>query len=80
MTAAPHEVLGAAMTQAGMSFDELWIGYFTLGGGAGPETVRSYLGGAEVPPMDYDLLATAINERFVEQGDDHPVPYHEDLR
>ena len=80
MTVAPHEVLGAAMTQAGMSFDELWIAYFTLGGIAGPDEVRSYLGGAGVSPREYDLLATAINEHFVERGDDHPVPYHEDLR
>jgi hypothetical protein len=68
------------MTQAGMSFEELWIAYFTLGGVAGPGTVRAYLDGAELSPMDYNLLAAAINEHFVDQGDDHPVPYHEELR
>ena len=67
------------MTQAGMSFEELWVAYFTLGGAAGPDTVRSYLGGAQLSRMDYDLLATAINDRFVDQGGDHPVPYHEEL-
>ncbi|MFP5318158.1 MAG: hypothetical protein ACLGI2_07670 [Acidimicrobiia bacterium] len=79
MTAAPHKVLGAGMVQAGMSVEDLWVGYFSLGGFGGPETVRSYLGGAEFSRMEYDLLATAINDHFVDQGRDHPVPYHEDL-
>ena len=79
MTAAPHEVLGAGMTQAGMSFEDLWVGYFSLGGLAGPGTVRSYLGGADFTRMEYDLLASAINDHFVDQGADHPMPYHEDL-
>lgn len=48
MNPAPHELLAAAMTHAGISFEELWITYFTLGGMAGPATVRSYLGGAEL--------------------------------
>lgn len=78
MTAA-HEILGAAMIQAGLSFEELWVGYFSLGGVAGPETVRSYLGGAACSRMDYDLLAAVINDEFADQGDDHPVPYHEEL-
>lgn len=79
MSAAPHQVLAAAISQAGMTFDELWIAYFSFGGVAGPDTIRAFLGGAELPRMDYDILAAVINDRFVEQGDDHPVPYHEEL-
>jgi hypothetical protein len=67
------------MVQVGMSFEELWMAYFAIGGMAGPDTVRSYLGGAELSRMDYDLLAAAINDEFVDQGDDHPVPYHDEL-
>lgn len=62
-----------------MSFDDLWIGYFAFGGVADPETVRSYLGGSELPSLDYDILAAALNERFASQGDNHPVPYHDGL-
>ena len=50
-----------------------------LGGVADPETVRSYLGGTDLPRMDYDVLAAAINQRLVDQGNDHPVPYFEEL-
>ena len=63
-----------------MSFDELWLAYFALGGTALPHALRSYLGGTATPSIDYDVLAQAINEGFVERGGNHPVPYSEDLR
>jgi hypothetical protein len=74
-----HEVLEAARAQAGMSFDQLWIAYYALGGWAPPEVVRAFLGGSSAAVIDYDVLAQAINERFLDQGGDHPVPYREDL-
>jgi hypothetical protein len=30
--------------------------------------------------FDYDVLAHAINERYVEHGLNHPVPYFDELR
>lgn len=79
MTAPPQEVLEAARMQAGMSFDELWLAYFSLGGAAEPEALRSYLNGSQLLPMDYDVIALALNERFSDQGHHHPVPYHDEL-
>ena len=78
--APPFAVLEAARIQAGMSFQELWIAYLALGGNAPPDVVRDYLGGSGIQRSDYDLLAQALNERFLDQGQNHPVPYHEDLR
>jgi hypothetical protein len=75
----PHVVLEAARAQAGMSFNELWIAYFALGGSAQPGEVRAYLGGGGTRSMDYDVLAQAINERFLDQGGNHPVPYRDEL-
>jgi hypothetical protein len=79
-TAPPHAVLEAARIQAGMSFQELWITYFSLGGSAQPDMVRAYLGGSPIESVDYDLLAQAINERFLDRGENHPVPYRDELR
>ncbi len=79
MTAAPHAVLEAARSQAGMSFVDLWIAYFALGGSAQPAVVRSYLAGRNAQSVDYDLLAQAINERFLDQGATYPVPYRDEL-
>ena len=80
MKTPPHEVLEAARQQAGMTFQDLWIAYFALGGTAHPEKVRAYLGGRVAPSMDYDVIAHAINERFADQGENHPVPYRDELR
>lgn len=74
----PHEVLEAGRIQADLSRDELWLAYFALGGSASRDAVYTYLdgrGGA----MDYDVLAQAINERFVELGQNHPVPYFDEF-
>jgi hypothetical protein len=79
VTLPPHTVLDAARQHAGMSFQDLWIAYFALGGTARPDEVRAYLGGGPVASMDYDILAQAINERFIDLGGNHPVPYREDL-
>ena len=80
MSLPAHKVLEAARVQAGLSTDELWLAYYALGGMASPSLVRSYLSdGAAMEPIDYDVLAQAINERFVERGGNHPVPYSDDL-
>jgi hypothetical protein len=77
-TIAP-EGLDGFRSLARMTFDELWVAYFALGGSALPGTVRTYLDGSASPAIDYDVLAHALNERFSEQGANHPVPYHDEL-
>jgi hypothetical protein len=79
VTTPPHSMLEAARTTAGMSFTELWIAYFALGGAARPDVVRSYLRGWHAGSFDYDVLAHAINERYNERGLNHPVPYRDEL-
>ena len=82
MTTPDRRVLDAGRIAAGMSYEELWLAYFALGGIASARAVRSYLlheGPDQVPESEYDLLAQAINERFLERGQDHPLPYREDL-
>jgi hypothetical protein len=75
VTAAPHAVVEAAREQAGMSHADLWVAYFGLGGVAGPAALRTYLAGRPVPSIEYDLVAQAINERFLDREDISPVPY-----
>jgi len=68
--------LQSARNQAGLTVAELWLRYFGLGGMSTPLEVDAVLYGALTPSdLDYDLLAHAINERFLELGGDHPVPY-----
>jgi hypothetical protein len=68
--------LDRARHQAGLSMSELWLRYFALGGMSSPLELDAYLNGALSPTAhDHDVIAHALNERFVELGRDHPVPY-----
>lgn len=69
-------VLEAARKECGLSIDDLWFRYFELTGEASPLELEGFLHGALVPdPLQYQIVAHALNERFVELGGDHPVPY-----
>jgi hypothetical protein len=73
------DLLERARLDAGLSQEELWMRYFELGGMSTALEVDAFLYGALVPTIhDHDLLAHALNERFVELGGNHPVPYLED--
>jgi hypothetical protein len=51
-----------------------------IGGHLTPIALQSILDGSAAPDHgDYDVIAQAINDAFVEQGLDHPVPYAEDI-
>ncbi len=75
----PLDPLEAARGQLGLSIPDLWLRYFALGGMSTALEVEAILYAALVPTdHDRDLLAVALNERFSELGDDHPVPYSGD--
>lgn len=76
MDSQPLELLDGYRREAGLSHEELWIRYFELGGMGTALQVEAYLYGALNPSgHDHDVLAHALNERFVELGGNHPVPY-----
>jgi hypothetical protein len=71
--------LDQARRDAGLSLGELWLRYFELGGMSTALQVEAFLSGALRPSAhDRDVVAHALNERFVELGGNHPVPYSED--
>ncbi|MHB1534914.1 MAG: hypothetical protein ACYC1D_09970 [Acidimicrobiales bacterium] len=79
MTEKRSDVLDQARQDAGLSHGELWLRYFELGGMSTALQVEAFLYGALHPSThDHDLVAHALNERFVELGGNHPVPYSED--
>lgn len=78
MPERPPDTLDRFRREAGLSNDELWWRYFELGGMSTPLQMDAFLYGALMPtPHDRDVLAHALNERFSEQGGNHPVPYSE---
>lgn len=64
---------------AGLSQSELWLRYFELGGMSSAFQLEACLHGALRPSAhDHDVIAHALNERFTELGENHPVPYSDD--
>jgi hypothetical protein len=71
--------LEQARQDAGLSQKDLWFRYFGLGGMSTALQLEAFLYGALEPTVhDHDLIAHALNERFVELGGNHPVTYLED--
>ena len=69
-------VLENARRELGLSMRRLWLDYFALGGHADLTEVAGYLRGERHPAdHDYDVLAVALNETYLDRGHDHPVPY-----
>ena len=77
--AKSSDVLDRSRQAAGLSHSELWMRYFALGGMSTALELEAFLYGALEPSShDHDVIAHALNERFVELGGNHPVPYADD--
>jgi hypothetical protein len=79
MTERTTDALDRARRDAGLSQEQLWVRCFELGGMSTAVEFEAILYGALQPSVhDHDIVAHALNERFVELGGNHPVPYLED--
>jgi hypothetical protein len=80
LTGAVEEavVLQRAREQSGLAIDELWVRYLALGGTSDLFGVDGYLTGAGgLDRRQHNILVVALNERFMDLGMNHPVPYLE---
>ncbi len=79
MVEGASDTLNRFREQADLTRGELWLRYFELGGMSTALQLEAFLYGALQPsPHDHDVIAHALNERFVELGGNHPVPYDGD--
>jgi hypothetical protein len=64
---------------SGLSIGELFLRYFEMGGMSTEFQLEAFLYRALEPSShDHDVIAYALNERYVELGGNHPVPYWSD--
>jgi hypothetical protein len=79
--AAPRAVaVEAARKMLNMPLAQLWIEYVGLGGTLLPVEVQFFLtGGRRIGDHDHDMLVQALNEHFLEQGENHPLAYADEL-
>jgi hypothetical protein len=70
-------VLDAARCELLLTFDELWVDYLGLGGLAGIDQVTAYLGGVgeAFNRVEHNTLVQALNEKYLDVGGDHRIPY-----
>jgi len=70
--------LRAALKASDLTPGELWLNYFSIGGGVGEYEVEAYLQGLlSLPPIQRDLLAMAANE-LIEAIPRLYAPYSDD--
>jgi len=68
--------LEAARLELGLSLPDLWMRCLSLGGLlVETDLGDSLLGVQMMSPEEYDVVAQALNEIFMERGNDHPLPY-----
>ncbi|MCQ2002107.1 hypothetical protein [Arthrobacter zhaoxinii] len=58
-----RQLLKKALEDARLSVPEVWLKYFSIGGGAGEYEVDAYINcSLSLPPLQRDILAHAANE------------------
>jgi hypothetical protein len=68
--------LHAGMLATQMDYHELWLRYVGVSGAAGPVEMEAFVLGLLSPDAyEHDLIAQAINEWFIDRGQNHPVGY-----
>jgi hypothetical protein len=73
-----HErsILESGFLKSGLSYHELWWRQLCVGGDASSLELEAYLLGLlKLSPYQHDLIAQALNEHFLDLGQDHPVAY-----
>lgn len=68
--------LAQGLHLSGLTINDLWLRYIAIGGTATLVEVDVLIhSGAVIPDYDHNLIAHALNEAFVDRGQDHPVAY-----
>lgn len=74
------DTLISAFTVLAIPVGDIWIAYVSLGGDLSASQVDSFLRGeSALEPGDYDRLVQVANEEFMDRGEDHLVPYAEEM-
>jgi hypothetical protein len=82
MTPDPDRLsLQAGMEASGMGYHDLWLRQIAVSGDASELELEAYLLGLlTLDPLQYNIIAQAINEHFIDRGENHPVGYWDQAR
>jgi hypothetical protein len=80
MTTRTSAVLVDGLQRLGWTVSELWAAAAGIGGGFTARQVEAITSGeSPATPMEHDILVAALNDQFVEIGEDHPLAYWAEL-
>jgi hypothetical protein len=70
------EELAGGLARSQRTVPQLWLATLGIGAGLTQSGVSAILLGTRIAsPMEHDAVASALNDWFVEAGQDHPVRY-----
>jgi hypothetical protein len=73
-----HAAMDEARAAAGISYDDLWLHYFSVTGDAAPLEVEAYLQGLmPLPLAQQDILAQALHECLADLRSTGPDHHHD---
>ncbi|WP_235783376.1 PP2C family protein-serine/threonine phosphatase [Amycolatopsis orientalis] len=80
MTSLPADeqrrIVAACFARTGLTVEELWLRYFALGGDVSELELDAFLRGlADLPRIQRDMVAHAVNERLDEVTEGRRAPY-----
>jgi hypothetical protein len=79
-TPTSASVLRTGLALSTLGFAELWTAQLALGGALSKQELRAVLlGDRELTAHEHDVVAQALNDHFTERGQNHPVPYSDEL-
>ena len=66
--------LRSGLRRTGWTTNQLWIAAIGIGGQLLHEDIEDIAAGARpATPAEHDVLAAALNDYFVDHGQDHPI-------
>jgi hypothetical protein len=72
--------LRAGLALSGLSHDQLWLRCLAVGGTFSCDEFEAALSGRRwLTTYEHDVIAQALNDYFVERGQNHPVAYADEL-
>jgi hypothetical protein len=77
---ASSTAIAAGLELAHWTSIDLWRAALGVGGALNPAAVADLaIGERPASQVEHDILATALNDHFTDEGRDHPVPYWSQL-
>jgi hypothetical protein len=81
MTTTSGAVIREGLHRLGWTTSDLWVAATGIGGSfTRPDVEAIAAGRRPATPVEHDILVSALNDRFVDLGQDHPLAYWPGLR